>query len=360
MNADWPAISRRRVLRWAALTGAAVGPGRLLAQPAPGVWETLADMPFAIQEIYPATVVYKDRPHIVNSGGLALRLGDPVHDETVIYDPGADRWFEGVALPAARHHVALVWDGKLLHALGGFTRRGLGLWEMRREHWLIDDPVDGRWREAQTLPGPRAEAITVYREGFIHMIGGRVPAGDANTDWDDHTDTGLHWAFEVATGRWEERAPLPGPRNSSAGAVLDGFIYVVSGRTVAAGNTPRCHRYDPVRDRWTAIADLPEARQQTAPRGQAGLAGAVLAGRLCVFGGEWFSDEGEGVYADAWAYDPATERWEPLTAMERPRHGLGAVTIGDAIYLIGGARRRGGSGVTGWLDRFRFADSATP
>ncbi len=314
----------------------------------------MADMPFPIQEIYPAAISQQDSPLIVNSGGLALRLGDPVHDETVVYDPRANRWTEGVSLPAPRHHIALVWDGDLLHALGGFTRRGLGLWEMRSEHWVIDDPVNGRWREAEPLPGPRAEAVTVFRDGFIHMIGGRVPVGDANADWEDHTDTGLHWAYELATGRWEERAVLPGPRNSSTGAVLDGHIYVVSGRTVASGNTPECHRYDPVRDRWEPIAGLPEARQQEAPRGQAGLAGAVLAGRLCVFGGEWFGDDEEGVYADAWAYDPVAGRWEALAPMARPRHGLGAVAIGDAIYLLGGARERGGSGVSGWLDRFRL------
>jgi hypothetical protein len=29
--------------------------------------------------------------------------------------------------------------------------------------------------------------------------------------------------------------------------------------------------------------------------------------------------------------------------MPKPRHGLGGVTIGKEIYLIGGARQRGGS-----------------
>jgi hypothetical protein len=37
--------------------------------------------------------------------------------------------------------------------------------------------------------------------------------------------------------------------------------------------------------------------------------------------------------------DPATDRSEAYAPMATPRHGMGAVAIGDAIYVAGGGRR---------------------
>jgi N-acetylneuraminic acid mutarotase len=76
------------------------------------------------------------------------------------------------------------------------------------------------------------------------------------------------------------------------------------------------------------------------PRG--GLAGAVLKGRLVVFGGEGNEEREDGVFPDIDAYDPTTDSWEDLPPMLVPRHGYGAATLDDRIYLMGGASRQGG------------------
>jgi len=69
-----------------------------------------------------------------------------------------------------------------------------------------------------------------------------------------------------------------------------------------------------------------------------GLAGAVLAGRLYVFGGEGNKERSSGVFPDIDAYDPSTNTWEKLAPMFAPRHGYGAATLNGRIYLAGGAR----------------------
>ena len=75
------------------------------------------------------------------------------------------------------------------------------------------------------------------------------------------------------------------------------------------------------------------------------LAAAALGGQLYAFGGEHF-DQGGGVYADCWRYTPRDDTWEALTPMLTPRHGLGAVTLGNAIYAIGGATRPAAQGTS--------------
>jgi len=343
------------------LTGASAlclaGPARAAGDGAHGVWRARADMPFAVQEIYPALYKGPDgEPIIVNAGGLSPRLGDPVRRATVVYDPATDKWLRGVDLPATRHHLALAAvdaPTPALHAIGGFTREGLDLRAMQTQNWRTVDIVNGSWAAARPLPAPQAEAVTLSHGGRIHMIGGRTPAGDANKSWSDQTDTGAHRVYDPADDAWSTAAPLPFARNSAAGAVLDGALYVISGRTVAAGNTPDCHAYDPDADRWREIAPLPAPIRQRAPRGQGGLAAAALGGRVYAFGGEWFDGDG-GVYADAWEYDPAADAWRAVAAMTRPRHGLGAVAHDGAVYVIGGASERGGRATTGYTDRFEI------
>ena len=78
------------------------------------------------------------------------------------------------------------------------------------------------------------------------------------------------------------------------------------------------------------------------PQGQAGLAAASVNGNLYAFGGEYF-DNGGGVYPEAWAYDPSADAWSSIPDMPHPRHGLGAVTIDDEIYVIGGALEASGN-----------------
>ena len=40
-------------------------------------------------------------------------------------------------------------------------------------------------------------------------------------------------------------------------------------------------------------------------------------------------------------YDPVTDGWISLDPMAVPRHGIGAATVGDLIYVPGGATRAG-------------------
>ena len=61
--------------------------------------------------------------------------------------------------------------------------------------------------------------------------------------------------------------------------------------------------------------------------------------KIFVMGGEGTNR----VFGQNEAYDPQTDKWEHYASMLTPRHGLGAVAIGDAIYVAGGGPVVGGS-----------------
>ena len=58
----------------------------------------------------------------------------------------------------------------------------------------------------------------------------------------------------------------------------------------------------------------------------------VYRGRLHVLGGEG----GPATFAEHEAYDPASGTWVTFAPLPTPRHGLGVVTLDDAIYVASG------------------------
>jgi hypothetical protein len=277
------------------------------------------------QEIYGAVVGH--RVHI--AGGLVGQGSGPrgVLDRTAVYDARADRWTEGPRLPAPTHHPAMAAVRDRVFALGGFREGGGGQWRAVTDVLLLDRD---RWTEAGRMPAPQSETVALAHAGLIHLITGRTPGGAANAQWNDQVDTDGHRVFDPRTGAWSSRAPAPAPRNSAAGAVIEGRLYVVGGRTVGGGNMARLDRYDPQSDRWEALAPLPQA--------SGGLGAAALHGRLYAFGGEWFGPgRTGGVYRETWAYDPARDAWTAAPAMRTPRHGLVGATAGGVLLAIGGA-----------------------
>jgi N-acetylneuraminic acid mutarotase len=92
------------------------------------------------------------------------------------------------------------------------------------------------------------------------------------------------------------------------------------------------HSFTTQSQQWTLQKAMSDA--------QAGLAVAVLNQQLWVFGGEFF-EQGGGVFNKVWTYSPAVNNWQQQAEMPVPRHGLGAVTLDNAIYLMGGATAAG-------------------
>ncbi|MDH5309503.1 MAG: galactose oxidase [Gammaproteobacteria bacterium] len=305
-----------------------------------GTWQDRPSLPYRVQEIYPAW----HRGRIYVAGGLSPDVDAALQNistRVIVYDPESSAWSDAPSLPEPRHHAYLVANADELFLFGGFVAADGGRWSASRD--VLRLTAEG-WRVVDAMPEPQSETVAIAWQGRIHLAGGRQPLGQRNADWEDQGDTGLHQVFDPGSGQWQPAAPLPTPRNSAAGVLLDGRWHVVGGRTVRGGNLAVHEAFDFATDSWSELAPLPQAA--------GGIAAAALDGRMYVFGGEYFGAT-SGVYAEVWEYEPQRDAWNLADEMPVPRHGLGALATDEAIYVIGGAAQAGGSETTDRLVAFR-------
>lgn len=135
---------------------------------------------------------------------------------------------------------------------------------------------------------------------------------------------------------WIGSEPMPAPRAETGAGLIDGRIYVPAGMTGfrysgtdIAGilGTNSLAIYDIQTDTWTSGAVVPY-------EGLNHQATAVYDGKLYTFGG--LGPE-ELLDTLVLVYDPATDSWQELPPMPETRQSATAVTLGDGIYIVGGA-----------------------
>lgn len=316
------------------------------AEAVQGSWQRLADLPFPVQEIYPALL--GDNIHV--AGGFSAQGARvAATDRHIQYSIATGNWRELAALPAVRHHPHLATVEGVIYALGGYQPGAAGDWVMQGQTWRYDSAQD-RWEAAADAPELHAETVCLPLGLDIHVIGGRAPTGKNNAGWQDHGDSARHLVCDTASGKWHRAAPALTARNSAAGAVIAGDLYVVGGRTVTGGNVAGLEVYDAREDRWRTATPMPQA--------QGGLAAAAINGELIAFGGEYFGPKGAGVYGNVWRYAPRSDRWVALAPMLTPRHGLGAICDGKRVFAIGGATGVATTGTSAVLEALSLHGAA--
>lgn len=356
-------LNRRQILTYS-LGASLLGATSSFAQPlgtstnSIGSWQRMANMPFASQEIFPvAHRQFSSKPGstkpVINtlliSAGGSSRNSDGsfnVSSDLVIYDPRTDAWRFGVPLPAPMHHASLISNSGYLYLIGGYISDDDSGWRMQERVFRLKDVDNGSWEEHPSLPIPQAEGTSVSLNGRLHVIGGKSPAGSINADRADHIDTDMHWAFIPGEDRWASMRAMPNARSGSASAIFRGALYVIGGRNRANGDTAGADVYDPVSNRWQSVAPLPSEMN-----GCSWLAAAEWNSRLYAFGGGWMNPSSHGVYSGVSEYDPQEDKWRQVAAMPRPRYKLGAVSLDDGIYVLGGASTIEGI-TSNALDRF--------
>lgn len=298
--------------------GSSLGPdGTSSEQPFPAVPPTetsAAAVPTVRQEH--AVVALNDEIYVL--GGFTPSATDTVQ----AYSPATDTWRDIADFPVVFHHAnAGAVDGKLYVAgflLGSSLSDGDG-------RVFAYDPAADEWSPRTSMPAgtDRGSACVTTFGAKLYVFGGA-----SSTTLPDVS------AYDTIADSWEELSFMPQLREHCVAAAVDGLIYIVSGRAGSIGGVgPESFVYDPATDTYDDRAPIPT------PRG--GTAGALLHGRIFVFGGEGNQADDSGVFTEIEAYDPTTDTWHGYPAMTIPRHGFGAATLGDRIYLPGGGTRQG-------------------
>jgi N-acetylneuraminic acid mutarotase len=229
------------------------------------------------------------------------------------YDPARDAWARLPDLPVSVDHAAAAsWRGRLV-VVGGYGADR----EPLRAAFLYDGR---RWRRLPAPPEERAAAAAAATaDGRVWVVGGRTRSGLATRAL----------SLDLRTLRWRV-VPGPRPREHLAATALRGRVYAVGGRLAGLDtNLGAIEAYDPRRNRWTRLPDLPD------PRG--GTGAAAIAGRIVSVGGE----SPPGTNRTVWALRPGASRWAALPDLPTPRHGLGVVAFRGRVWAIAGGPQPG-------------------
>jgi N-acetylneuraminic acid mutarotase len=245
-----------------------------------------------------------------------------------VYNPITDQWHNAAALPRGANHVAVVTLGGRIYAFGGFIEQNRN----PDAYAYVYDVSQDKWTTVAPMPRPRGAAAAVALGGMLHLIGG------ASAPTDERASVGWHEVYDPQADRWSRRKPLPGARDH-VGCVADqNRIHVVGGRfNTFEYNTALHHVYLPERDTWELRAPMPTARS--------GHGLVIYRDRFFAMGGEGGIINRPGqqtVFGQMESYDPKTDSWLSHAAMPTPRHAVGAVAIGDWIYVAGGGAVLGG------------------
>jgi N-acetylneuraminic acid mutarotase len=246
-----------------------------------------------------------------------------------VYDPKTDRWYNAAALPRGANHVAVAGLEGRIYAFGGFLEQNRN----PDHNAYVYDPGLNSWSPIAPLPRPRGAAAAIALEGKIHLIGG------ASSPTSERASVGWHEVYDPKTDSWSLRKALPGARDHVGSAVHQGRIHIIGGRfNTFEYNTGLHHVYLSDRDTWELRSPLPT------PRSGHGL--VAYRDRFFAMGGEGGIINKPGqqtVFGQMESYDPLSDSWQSHAPMPTPRHAVGAVAIGDFIYVAGGGAVLGGS-----------------
>lgn len=251
-------------------------------------------------------------------GGFSPDAGSSVQ----AYDPENDGWRDVADFPAVFHHPNVAVVGDMLYVAGFHEGSSLRNGDGRT---FAYDPETDEWSPRASMPvgTDRGASCVAPLDDAIYVFGG---ASDATMP-----DASV---YDTVADAWTVLPPMPSLREHCIAAGIDGKIYIVSGRANSIqGIELESWVYDPATQTYD--------ERQAMPTPRAGAAGAVLGGRIFAFGGEGNADDPDGVFHEIEVYDPASDSWEELPDMTIPRHGYGAATLGDRIYLAGGATAQG-------------------
>ncbi len=277
-------------------------PARPSPSPALG-WSRVADAPMALTEVGAAT--YRGRIWITggfDEAGRAVR-------SVLVFDPATGRWATGPSLPQPLQHAVLVASDTTLWVIGGYVGSDFG--RPSASVWGLD-PTGRAWLKAPPLPSPRAAGAGAWDGQRLVYGGGVGPSGESAD------------VFALEGAGWVRIGALSIAREH-LGATSDGAgrVWFLGGRTggldtnvaavdLAAGTNVR------------RIGRLPTARGGGAAFWSPG-SGACLAGGEAVTGTIAAVECVEAGGAD-----------RRLPGLGIPRHGLGAVVLGDRVYALFG------------------------
>ena len=253
------------------------------------------------------------------------------HEETIVacgqrktlcYLPSEDKWYKLADLlsPHNSYNTALSTCHGKLYLIGG------NLYSSTSERY---EPSLNLWTSGKAPESDVSEtrgcSAAATLQGFLYVVGGK-------SESDDFKRLSTVQKYNPDTNVWQEVSPLSSPR-SSVCAVADGsYLYAIGGMCETGKFMNIVERFNPTNNTWS------KCRSTLARRRHA--AGAAIKQKVFVFGG--LRDRSEADSCEV--YDPTTDIWTGISSAVAPRGYTSAVSFKGHIYVLGCFQSEDGSG----------------
>lgn len=255
-------------------------------------------------------------------------------DTAYVYDKTANSWttLTTTAPVSGREAHTTLWTGEEMIIWGGdHVVDGPNYFQVN--DGAIYNPARDEWRPMSMdgAPSPRDQHVSIWTGKVVLIWGGRQSRGTGAPaflgDGAVYDPTANTWRAIANTG-----APSPRMWHS---AVWTGSEMIVWGGITGTEFAPDDweHRqdgfaYDPASDRWRPIST------KGAPVGRSQHSAVWTGSKMLVWGGF----PSRGTCNDGGIYDPATDTWQRITTEGAPRARAQhmAIWLGDRMFVYGG------------------------
>ncbi len=200
-------------------------PNVKIFDPANNTWADGMDIPIARRRGSAGAVVYKNKIYLL--GGNASGHNGGAVDWFDEYDPATGQWKILQDAPHARDHFSAAIIGDKLIAASGRRTQYPNFLENKEAAVDLYNFNTSNWENSMDdIPTPRAGAATVNFHRDVIVIGGEATAGNAES---------VVEALDIDTGKWRTLSPLITTRHGHGAAVINDYLYAVSGNKVTGG-----------------------------------------------------------------------------------------------------------------------------
>lgn len=238
-----------------------------------------------------------------DSGGVSNRFAR--------YDPQQDRWTNLAPLPTAvREALAIYAEGKIF-VLGGVNSAGFTVNLIQ-----IYAIASNSWAAGASMPGVRSHMSGGYHMGILFAVGGYETS--------EVSSRNQNWAYSISANSWAIKAAMPAALGGAGSEMINGHLYIIGGRDETHDSLNTVYDYSVGANSWSARTPIP------IPVNYPGT--AAYLNRIWVFGG---GAPFTGM-TDTQIYDPTTNAWSVGPALNSGRSFQDGVAVRNKIVSIGG------------------------
>lgn len=247
-----------------------------------------------------------------------------------LFDTLSNMWRPLPPMPAARERFGMAGFGGRIYVSGGRAREMDDDTSSASAALWVFDTVSSDWVQMADMPSIRVDHAMVNIGDRLYVLGG---TGDKSHEI---------YVYNIVDDKWTISAATLKTARKSFGVATDGDrIYVIGGVTMTGTLLADVAVLDTASQSWTSGKALP------APR--AGLAAAMVDGRLHVAGGS--TPLPAQIFNDHYSIGSDDHGWRKEPGLPTARHSMASASVDGKWYLIGGGA------AAGFYTLFSAADS---